>query len=178
MIDPNRRAVLITGTAASLIPTSAGAASAAPGLFPVFTVKATVAPAIEHGVIDGKRKRFIPITGGTVSGAKLSGVVLAGGGDWQAIHDDGITEVLARYTLKADDGTVIGVTNPGLRVATPDIIARISAGENVDPSLYYFRTAPQFEVAKGKHDWLRRKLFVARGIRRPDHVVIEFFEVG
>ncbi len=183
MTSTTRRDVLALGAAATVAPLSATAAvppavSPAPLLSHVFTVRATLLPAIEQGTIDGKRKRFIGITGGSISGPRLSGIVLSGGGDWQAIHDDGITEVYARYTLKAEDGTVIGVTNPGVRVATPDIIARIAAGEDVDPSLYYFRTTPSFDVAKGKHDWLRRKVFVARGIRRPDHVVIEFYEVG
>ena len=144
----------------------------------VFSVKATLAAPIEKGTINGLRKRFIAITGGDVSGPKLTGTVLPGGGDWQAIHADGRTELDARYALKASDGTVIGVTNPGLRVASPEIIKRISAGEDVDPSLYYFRTTPQFEVAAGPHDWLSRAVFVARGVRKPDHVLIEFFRVG
>jgi Protein of unknown function (DUF3237) len=179
MPSPNRRDVLALGAAASVLTTSAKAAApAVPMLNHIFTVRATLAPPLEQGTVAGKRKRFIGITGGTVSGPRLSGSVLAGGGDWQAINDDGITEVMARYSLKADDGTVIGITNPGIRVATPDVIARLAAGEDVDPSLYYFRTTPTFDVAKGKHDWLRRKVFVTRGVRRPDHVVIEFYEVG
>jgi hypothetical protein len=140
-------------------------------------VTATLATPIEQGEIDGKRKRFIPITGGTVAGPKLQGEVLAGGGDWQAIGKDGHTEVYARYTLKAKDGTVIGVINPGVRVGPKDVIARLVKGEDVDPSLYYFRTTPSFDVGAGAHEWLRNKVFVARGIRKPDHVVIDFYTV-
>jgi Protein of unknown function (DUF3237) len=136
-----------------------------------------LAPPIEQGTVDGKRKRFIPITGGTIKGPKLNGVVLSGGGDWQSIHPNGLTEIYARYSMKADDGTVIAITNPGVRVASADIIARLSAGEDVDPALYYFRTTPVFEVAAGSHDWLRRSVFVARGIRKPDHVIVEVFQV-
>jgi Protein of unknown function (DUF3237) len=156
-----------------------GPAMASPPLLDwVFSAKVTLAPAVEKGTIDGLRKRFIAITGGDVTGPKLSGVVLPGGGDWQSIHPDGITELDARYALKANDGTVIAVTNPGIRVASPDVIKRIAAGEDVDPSLYYFRTTPRFDVAPGPHEWLRRSIFVARGVRRPDHVLIEFFRVG
>lgn len=180
MTGTNRRELLAFSCVAGLFPASALSKPASPALTvtPVFTARVTVAKPIEHGTIDGKRKRFIPITGGTVSGPRLNGVVLPGGGDWQAIHDDGLTEVMARYALRTDDGVVISVTNPGVRVATPDIIARIAAGEDVDPLLYYFRTTPTFEVTRGKYDWLRKKVFVARGIRRPDHVVIEVFEIG
>jgi Protein of unknown function (DUF3237) len=149
----------------------------APKLTLVFEASITLAPPIEQGVVDGKRARFIPITGGTIKGPKLNGVILAGGGDWQSIHPDGLTEIYARYSMKADDGTVIAITNPGVRVASPEVVARLAAGEDVDPSLYYFRTTPMFEVATGPHDWMRRSVFVARGIRKPDHVVIEVFEV-
>lgn len=149
-----------------------------PKLTFAFEARITLAPPIELGMVDGKRKRFIPITGGTVKGPKLSGVILSGGGDWQSIHPDGLTEIFARYSIKADDGTVIAITNPGVRVASADIIARLSAGEDLDPALYYFRTTPVFDVAAGPHAWLRRSVFVARGIRKPDHVIIEVFAVG
>lgn len=180
-MQSTRREILastVTGAAFLATPLSARADTpTAPGMTFVFSVRVFVAAPIEHGMIDGKRKRFIPITGGSVSGPKLSGVVLSGGGDWQAIHQDGLTEVFARYSLWAEDGAVIGVTNTGVRVAEPAIIKRLAAGENVDPSLYYFRTAPVFEVVDGPHAWLRRHLFVARGIRRPDHVMIDVFQV-
>ena len=180
---PDRRTMLALGAAAALAPAVAPAAVSAPspdapGLTLVFTATITVGAPLEKGRIDGKRTRFIPITGGSVSGARLNGTVLNGGGDWQAIHDDGLTEVMARYTLQASDGTVIGIVNPGVRVASPDIIKRLSAGEDVDPKLYYFRTTPVFEVAAGPHDWLRRQVFVGHGIRRPTSVELRVFAVG
>jgi Protein of unknown function (DUF3237) len=184
-MNATRRDVLV-GSAVALaasgsVPSQAymGPAMASPPTLDwVFSAKVTLAPAIEKGIVDGLRKRFIAITGGELTGPKLSGTILPGGGDWQTIHPDGITELDARYALKANDGTVISVINPGIRVASPDVINRIAAGENVDPSLYYFRTTPRFEVPAGPHDWLRRSIFVARGVRRPDHVRIECFRVS
>lgn len=158
-------------------PLLAQASAPAPTLEYVFSVKATLAPPIEQGEIDGKRKRFIQVTGGEAYGPRLQGKVLSGGGDWQAIAPGGLTEVWARYSIAAADGTVIGVTNGGVRTATPEVIDRISKGEDVDPSLYYFRTTTSFDVAPGEHEWLRRHAFVARGIRKPDHVVIDFYLV-
>jgi outer membrane receptor protein involved in Fe transport len=142
-----------------------------------FTIRAELGAPQEQGRVDGRRMRFVPITGGSVSGPRLTGAVLAGGGDWQALHDDGLTEVNARYTLKAQDGTVIDVVNAGLRVASPEVAGRLARGEAVDPGQYYFRTTPRFTVAAGPQEWLRRTLFVARGIRRPDHVEIAVFAV-
>ncbi|MFM6853512.1 MAG: DUF3237 domain-containing protein [Sphingopyxis sp.] len=149
-----------------------------PTLSLVFTARITVGPAIEQGVVDGQRKRLIPITGGTVAGPRINGTIPPGGGDWQSIHADGLTIIGARYTIIHADGTPIAITNPGVRVASPDVIARLSAGQIVDPALYYFRTAPSFDVADGPHAWLRRTLFVGRGIRMPDHVVLQCYAVG
>jgi Protein of unknown function (DUF3237) len=161
--------------AAALI--AASPAAPAPTLEYAFTVKATLLPPVEQGEVDGGRKRFIAITGGTVAGPLLEGTVLPGGGDWQTIMPGGLTKVEARYFLKAADGTVIEVTNPGVRTGSPQVIERLAKGEDVDPSAYYFRTTPRFEVPAGKHEWMRRHAFVARGIRRPSHVEIDFYVV-
>jgi Protein of unknown function (DUF3237) len=176
-IDRRDLARLVTG--AALLPVAAHAAGpAAPALEHVFTAAILVGPPQEKGTIDGERQRFIPITGGSIAGPRLTGKVLPGGGDWQAIHPDGLTEILARYALQASDGTVIGVTNPGVRVASPAVIARLAAGERVDPSLYYFRTSPVFEVADGPHAWLRRSVFVGHGVRHPDSVALTVYRVA
>ncbi len=143
-----RRIMMLTGAIALVATTGfAGKAEPAPPKMTfAFEARITLAPPIEQGTVDGKRKRFIPITGGTIKGPKLNGMVLPGGGDWQSIHPDGLTEIFARYSMKADDGTVIAITNPGVRVASTDVIARLSAGEDVDPTLYYFRTTPVFDT--------------------------------
>jgi hypothetical protein len=158
-------------------PVIAGPSAPPPTLEYVFSIKATLAAPVEQGEIDGKRKRFIAITGGSVEGPKLQGEVLPGGGDWQAIGPDGRTEVYARYSVRAKDGTVITIINPGIRIGPKDVIARLAKGEDVDPSLYYFRTTPSFDVRPGPFEWLRNRVFVARGIRKPDHVLIDFYEV-
>jgi Protein of unknown function (DUF3237) len=172
-----RKLLAITGVLSLATGLGAAPSAPAPTLEYAFSVKADLLPPLEQGDVDGKRARFIGITGGSVDGPKLSGKVLSGGGDWQKIGANGLTEVYARYFLRAEDGTVIGVTNAGVRVASPEIIDRLAKGEDVDPSLYYFRTTPTFEVKGGAHEWLRRKTFVARGIRKPTHVVIDFYTV-
>ena len=150
---------------------------AAPELSHAFSIRVEVGPPIEQGMIDGGRRRFIPISGGHIFGPRLTGTVLPGGGDWQTILPGGLVRIEARYFLRADDGTVIEIFNPGLRVASVDVTDRLARGEEVDPSAYYFRCAPRFSVAAGPCDWLQRSIFVARGVRRPDHVVIDCYTV-
>ncbi len=148
-----------------------------PALEYAFTARVTVATPIDAGAIPGGRRRIIPITGGEVDGPLLSGKVIPGGADWQVVHADGLADLTARYTLQADDGIFIGVVNHGLRHGPPEILARLAAGEMVDPTLIYFRAAPVFEAPAGPHGWLARHIFVATGERQPACVVIRFFVV-
>jgi hypothetical protein len=173
-----RRAVFALAAAALLLMGPAAAGQSTPILSHVFTVKITLAAPIEQGVIDGGRRRFVPITGGRIEGPKFSGTVLPGGGDWQTIYPDGFTRIEARYFLKAADGTVIGIHNPGVRVASAEVSDKLARGQVVDPASYYFRSSPIFDPPPGKHQWLRNRTFVGRGTRMPDHVIIEVYTVG
>lgn len=136
-----------------------------------------IAPALEIGETAKGRNRVIPITGGTFEGPQLKGTVLSGGADWQLIRTDGVAEVVARYTLKTDDGALISVVNRGFRHGPPEIIDKLYRGESVDPSSYYFRTTPIFEVAAEKYAWLTKHIFIGVGRREPTQVIIKFFQV-
>ena len=122
-------------------------------------------------------RRIIPIVGGTFEGPKMKGEILNGGADWQIVRKDGVAELEAHYQLKTDDGVIIYIKNVGLRVATPEVAARIGRGEPVSPSEYYFRTVPKFEAPQGKYEWLNHAIFICKGIRNPDHVVVQVWKV-
>jgi len=87
------------------------------------------------------KKLFIPVTGGTFSGERLSGAVQSGGSDFQFIRPGVVAELDVRVTLKTDDGVTIQLKGHGMRHATPEIFEKIMSGANVDPSEYYFREA-------------------------------------
>jgi hypothetical protein len=122
-------------------------------------------------------RRVIPITGGIVSGPRLSGVILPGGADFQLIRGDGVAEIEARYTLSLEDGALVYVVNRGLRTAAPEDMARLLRGEPVPPERVYFRTAPVFETAAPQHAWLMRQVFLGFGERQPSAVRIRVFAV-
>ena len=115
-----------------------------PRLEYMFQADVRVDQPLELGEFSGVRKRVIPIIGGEISGPRLAGQILSGGADWQAIREDNVTEVLARYTVRAIDGTLISVTNRGVRRGPAEVIRRLLAGEAIDPALYYFRSTPVF----------------------------------
>ena len=149
-----------------------------PGLDFAFRVTVTVDAPLELGVYDNRRKRIVPITGGVVEGPRFKGVVLPGGADWQSLREgDGATQVYARYTLHHEDGTFVSVVNAGVRRGPAEVLARLAAGEQVDPSLYYFRASPQFDVRPGPHGWLTENTFVCVGKRWPNSVELDIFQV-
>ena len=136
-----------------------------------------MAAALELGETQAGRRRVIPITGGSIDGPLLAGRVLPGGADWQIIRSDGCAELEARYTIEAEGGGLVSVVNRGLRHGPPEVIARLAAGEPVDPAAYYFRCAPVFETAAPALLWLTRSLFIGSGVRRPDAVEISVYAV-
>jgi len=146
-------------------------------LEPLMKVEVTLEPARELGETPLGRRRIIGITGGRFSGARLSGIVLPGGADWQVIRADGSAFLDARYTLQTDDGALIYVNNQGYRHGPKEAMERLARGEQVDPGLIYTRTAPRFETSAPRYAWLNRTLFVASGVRRRDAIELDFYEV-
>jgi hypothetical protein len=154
-----------------------------PSLDPLLDIRVQVGAPIEIGQIGRARRRIVPILGGTCEGRGgfqnvLTGRVLPGGADWQLIHEDGLTEADARYTIETDRGSLVYVQNRGLRHAPPDIMKKLLAGEAVDPSLVYFCSTPTFETAAPELQALARAIFIGAGERYPSEVVIRFWKVG
>lgn len=142
-----------------------------------FEVRAEVADPMVVGEVPNGLRRIIDIVGGTFEGPDIEGRVVPGGADWQIIREDGFTEVDARYTLETEDGDLIYVSNVGIRHAPPEVMERLNAGEEVDPSRIYFRAVPKFEAAAPELEWLMRSIFVATGERYPNGVIIRFWRV-
>jgi hypothetical protein len=119
-----------------------------------------------HGI-----RRIVPIIGGTVKGPQLNGEIIKAGADWQLVRQDGCTELDAHYQFITDEGVLIYILNVGVRVAAPEIAARIAKGEQVDSSQYYFRAVPKFEAPiQSKYAFLNDAIFVCTAERLPNSV--------
>jgi hypothetical protein len=149
-----------------------------PELRHVCDIEALVGPLRDLGPTPHGRRRIVPILGGTVKGPRLAGEIVPGGADWQYVRGDGVAELVARYSIRTHDGVEIAITNSGLRRASPEAMARLTRGENVDPALVYCRAVPVFEAPAGPYDWLNASVFVCTAARLPDRVQIEVFEVA
>jgi hypothetical protein len=149
-----------------------------PALDYVGTLSVLIAPPIDVGPTPEGHRRIIPITGGTVTGPGLAGRVLSGGADFQTLHSPELTQLEARYAIETEDGAVISVDNAALRSGSTEAMARLVAGEPVDPGEIYFRCAVRLRSSEPAWDWVNRTLFVGSGERYPDKVVVHLFAVA
>jgi len=144
---------------------------------PIFTIRCELEGIMSLGQTPLGERRIINILGGPVTGPRLSGRVLPGGADWQIIRADGAADIQARYTIETDAGARILVSSDGLRHGPPEVMARLARGENIDPALYYFRTAMRFETADPAVGWMNRILAIAHGQREARAVKLDVYEV-
>jgi Protein of unknown function (DUF3237) len=127
-------------------------------------------------------RRMIPFRGGTFEGVGgalqgVSGTIAPGGVDWQYVRSDSVIDLRAHYLLLTDDNEPIEVNSDGIRAAAPEVLARLTAGEPVDPSEYYFRTAIRLHTSAPRLQSLNEMIAVASGERRKSQVVISVHEL-
>jgi len=148
-----------------------------PSLAFAFEMRLQVGTPLELGDVGDGRRRIIPIAGGTFEGPGIKGTILPGGADWQMVRDDGVAEIDARYTLQTDTGQLIYIRNAGVRHAPPEVMRKLLAGEEVNPSSVYFRTVPTFETSAPELEELTRAVYVASGERHQTEVVIRVWRI-
>lgn len=149
----------------------------APKLVHAFDMQVQLAPIVEMGEGPAGLRRIIPIIGGTVEGERISGEVMNIGADWQTVFSDGAAELDTRYAIRTHDGAIIEVINIGRRHGPQNVMKRVAAGEDVDPSEYYMRTQCRLETGDPKYAWVNKSLFVGTGGRKASSVVISMFEI-
>jgi hypothetical protein len=154
------------------------AAPPAPPLVFAFELRVKVADPVVIGQVPQGLRRIVAITGGTMRGPDISGIVVPdSGADWQLIQPDGFSELDTRYSLRTDQGELIYVQNVGIRHAPPEVMQKLNAGQVVDPKLVYFRTVPKFETSAPRLQWLARSVFVGVGERSPNEVIVRFYRL-
>jgi len=100
----------------------------------------------------GVTRVIVPVAGGTFSGPKLKGTIIAPSGDWIVARPDGSSVLDLRLVLQTDDGQKIYMASRG--------IAYTPAG-----GALFARTLPAFETSAPDYAWLNN--VVAVGVYRP-----------
>jgi Protein of unknown function (DUF3237) len=145
---------------------------------PLFSISMTLHPIQDLGVTPLGHRRIVPVSGGSFDGPRLRGTVTPlAGGDWLLMRSDGVFQQDVRVTLQTDDGALIAMTYRGIRHASPDVSARLAAGERVNPSQYYLRIVPFFETSAPRYSWLNNLVAIGMGERLPDGVIYRVFEI-
>jgi hypothetical protein len=157
---------------------SATAALPAPRLRRVFRLDAELAPPVDVGDTPQGRRRVVALTAGRAEGPGIAADLVAGSAaDWQLARPSGSAVADLRYVLRTDRGTALYVQAHGVRHGPADVLARLAAGEAVDPDTYTFRTTVTIETADEELAWLNDGVFVAVGGRWPRGVSYEVYLV-
>jgi hypothetical protein len=150
-----------------------------PRLTPVYRLEAALGQPLDLGEIPQGRRRIVPLTGGTFAGPEINGTLVPGASaDWQVVLADGTALGDVRYTLRTDGGDLLYVQSRGVRHGSPEVLARLGRGEDVDASEYTFRTSTQIETAAPALDWLNKGIFISVAGRQPGGVIYETYLVG
>jgi muconolactone delta-isomerase len=150
-----------------------------PRLTPVYRLQATLGAPLDLGDTAQGHRRIVPLTGGTFTGAEISGTLVPGvSADWQTVLPDGTALGDIRYTLQTDAGDLFNVQSRSVRHGSAEVLARLARGEDVDAGEYTFRASIQIETAAPELDWLNKGVFIAVGGRRPGGVTYETYLVA
>ncbi|HEY3944614.1 MAG TPA: muconolactone Delta-isomerase family protein [Solirubrobacteraceae bacterium] len=150
-----------------------------PRLTKVYRLEATLASPLELGETARGHRRIVPLTGGTFRGPEIRGRLVPGASaDWQTILPDGTALGDIRYVLETDRGDLLYIQSRSIRHGSPEVLARLGRGEDVDPGEYTFRASTEIETAAPELDWLNKGVFVSVGGRQAAGVIYETYLVG
>jgi hypothetical protein len=147
------------------------------GLRPLAVLAARLDTPQKLGQTPAGDRKIVPVLGGSVEGAQFSGEVLPFGGDWAVTRADGVLLLDVRLTVRTGDGALVHVAYSGMRHGPEAVMARLAAGDPVEPSEYYFRIQPRFETAHPDYLWLNRLLAIGVGERLADGPRYHIYEV-
>jgi Protein of unknown function (DUF3237) len=150
-----------------------------PRLTRIYRLEATLGQPLDLGDVSQGHRRIVPQTGGTFTGPELNGKLLPGASaDWQIVLPDGTALGDIRYTLQTDTGELLYVQSRGVRHGSPEVLARLARGDEVDASEYIFRTSTQIETAAPRLDWMNKGIFISVGGRQAMGVIYETYLVA
>jgi hypothetical protein len=116
------------------------------------------------GVGSFGHRMVVNVTGGKVTGDRLTGEIVGAGGDWILLGADGYARLDVRFTLETEDGAHAYVQYLGLLELTPAVQDILGGGSTpTDYGDQYFFTSPRVETGDERYSWLNRTMFVSQG---------------
>ncbi|MGH7819320.1 MAG: DUF3237 domain-containing protein [Candidatus Binatia bacterium] len=110
-------------------------------------------PQVIGRVAEGIRV-FFPVDEGEVTGPRVYGRLLPGGGDWLTVRTDGVQILDVRGTLETDDGAILYAAYTGVGDLGEDGYEKFLRGER--PSTIRLRASGRFLAGDPRYAWLNR----------------------
>ena len=139
----------------------------------IATMTAYVESVTTTGRMDMGVRQLYVVRGGKVSGERINGEVLAGGGDNLLVDPGGLGHVDARVTWKTDDGAVIYMQYFGRVELNDETAAAFQSGKGLPFGKVHFVTQPRFECGHPRYEWLNHTVAIAEG-RVAENSAIEY----
>lgn len=108
-------------------------------------------------------RRITIVTGGEVTGERLSGSLRAGGGDWLLAGPDGFWRLDVRATIETDDGALIYLTYFAILELSERAMQAMTHGLATDYGEVKLIAQPRFETGDQRYGWLNSAVCVAEG---------------
>jgi hypothetical protein len=142
----------------------------------LFDLDITLEPGMAIGATPFGARSVIAVTGGSVSGPRITGTVLAHGADWLLSFAGGHNELDVRTTIETHDGARIYLRYAGVLRIPQEMLGRAISGD-VDESAYYFRTTPRMECGDERYAWVNSTICVGHGRVGQNRVMYRVFAV-
>jgi hypothetical protein len=141
------------------------------GLEYEFEYHRTLKPPVEVGPGPYGTRLFFEATEGELTGERLSGRLLTGGGDWLLVGPDGWGRLDVRAQIQTHDDAFIYLTYHGVVEITEAVQKVLAEGGETRWEDQYFRTSPRLETGDPRYWWVNQSLFVAQGRFSPGSAV-------
>ena len=128
-----------------------------------FEYYAMLKPPLEVGPGPYGTRLFFEVIEGEVTGERLSGRLLPGGGDWVLVGADGWGRLDVRAQIETHDHALIYLTYGGVIQMTDQAQNALAEGGETRWQDLYFRTTPRLETGDPRYGWVNQTLFVAQG---------------
>src|SRR5690348_15541032 len=122
-----------------------------PELVYEFTYRAQIQAPVDVGPGPFGHRMTFAVTEGEVEGARLSGPILPGGGEWFLAGAYGFGRADVRFQMTTHDGANIYFQYFGVLELNEVTMGAIAAGAPTDFEDHYFRTNPRLETGDPRY---------------------------
>lgn len=130
---------------------------------PLATMTALVESVTTTGRMPLGVRQLYVVSGGEITGDRIKGKILAGGGDNLLVDPSGMGHVDARVTWQTDDGAIIYMQYYGRVVLTGPVGEAFKSGGDTKFGDTHFVTQPRFETGHPDYAWLNGVVCIAEG---------------